>query len=112
MGSAFEKVHGTWKVDLEAFKSFKIVKDLKKNERDRALTLAKEIRLTVNKDNIKATFDQKSTTGTFKLVSHKDGLFTLETEMTSGKKEQVKMLLKDAKLNLQTSQGSLPLVKD
>ena len=95
-----------------AFESFKIVKNLKKGERDRALTLAKEIRLTVDQDSIKATFDQKSTTGKLKLLSHKDGLFTLETEMNQGKKEQVKLLLKDNKLNLQTNQGSLPLVKD
>ena len=112
MKIAFKQVHGTWKVDLVAFENFKIVKDLKKNEKDRALSLAKEIRLSVNEDSLKATFDQKSSTGKYTLTAHKDGLFTLETEMSSGKTEQVKMLLKEGKLNLQTSQGSLPLIKD
>ena len=108
----FKSTYGTWKVDLDAFRSFKIVKGLNKGEKDRAMSLAKEIRLVVEKDSIKATFDQQSTTGTYKIIAYKDDLFTLETKMNKDKVEQIKILFKDGKINLQSPTGSLPLIRN
>ncbi len=75
------------------------------------MTLAKELRLNIDQKQIKATFDQKTNSGPYTFISHNDGLFELETEMTSGKLERVKLLLKEDKITLQSSKGSLPLVR-
>ena len=75
------------------------------------MTLAKELRLNIDQKQIKATFDQKTNNGSYTLISHNDGLFELETEMTPGKLERVKLLLKEDKITLQSSKGSLPLVR-
>jgi len=97
-----------WSVDLGALQSAEEFKQLNPQERERALSIAKEISLELSSGQLIARFGKKVSKGSYEVKHTSDSGYQIETKLDD-KVDTILLLLKGESLLLKSAQGELLL---